>query len=99
LESGEAIEVLKNPWHSKTQTHPTTTRLASFRDQFTPRDLRDARPQAVIPTLPGTGIFGPETEAENRTDPRTETADHKTRVKKARQRRAFPISLYTMAKQ
>ena len=49
--------------------------------------------------LPGTGIFGRETGAEKRTNLRTETATHKTRVRKPRQRRAFPIGLYTMTKQ
>jgi hypothetical protein len=92
----------KTPRYSKTSIHPSAQPLAEIIPAvYAPGATPGSRPVYSGPngTLPGTGIFLPETAAENWTHPRTETANHKTTVRKPRQRRAFPISLYRMTKQ
>ena len=86
LESGEAIEGPKetppqNKCPSVRNDHSTGIILGQY---HSPREAA-RRPAAgryseLNGTPPGTGIFGPETGAEKRTDPRTETATNKARA-------------------
>lgn len=85
----------KTPRYSKTNIHPSAQPLAAIipGSVCAGRDARQQSAPKLTEPLSGTDIFGPETAAENRTYPGTETATHKTTVGKPRQRRAFPVNL------